>query len=191
MRVAWPLLVALALGCAPALPEPADAGPSAAHPEGLGTDEAQVAACLACHPEVSAAWAKPSSHKLLLGCAGCHDGHASTAACSSCHSSVSHPAEASCTSCHDPHGSANLYGVRESLTRPDRTVAKVEFGLPEGAAALGLVRSGGDGGVAGAGLCETCHRYTRYFRGDGGTAPHASGWCARCHSHAQGFQPVN
>lgn len=42
----------------------------------------------------------------------------------------------------------------------------------------------------GRGLCETCHRTTRFYLASGHGENHFAGDCTLCHDHAAGFRPV-
>ncbi|MBI2389143.1 MAG: hypothetical protein HYV09_05965 [Deltaproteobacteria bacterium] len=180
---------------------PADTTPprsDAPAPNGLGTDAAVVAACTAggCHAEVATRWANPSSHRLLHDCLMCHatvsgtapgKGHVDEPACAKCHSEATHRTGTACVTCHEPHGSKNVFLLRESIALADGGATTIHVAAPEGASADGLVRAGVDGGVPGTGLCEVCHTTTAHYRRDGVGAPHHGDWCGRCHEHARGF----
>jgi hypothetical protein len=62
----------------------------------------------------------------------------------------------------------------------------VDFHDPGGAVAGGFV----DPAHPGRGLCEICHRTTRFYRADGRGESHFAGDCAVCHDHAASFGPV-
>jgi hypothetical protein len=47
-----------------------------------------------------------------------------------------------------------------------------------------------DAAAPGHGLCETCHRTTKFYRANGRGEPHFTGDCTLCHDHAAGFRPV-
>lgn len=151
--------------------------------------------CAACHVTEWAQWQNPSSHNHLFVCTDCHTtstavagaGHATSPLCSTCHSETAHPAGAACTTCHDPHGSPNAFLIVPVLTRPAGGNADILVTAPEGASLDGLVRAGVDDGVAGTGLCETCHDSTTYYNAFGTGAPHPTEWCAECHDHQAGF----
>lgn len=155
-----------------------------------------VAACAGCHGDENAAWANPSSHRLLFQCVDCHAvadgpgvaGHAQSASCRRCHSEVTH--HGACDACHDPHGSENAFLVRAAIALPDGGTALVHLTAPEGVSPDGLARAGADGGVPGTGLCEVCHDATGYFDDRGEGAPHHTEYCARCHDHQAGFAAV-
>ncbi len=155
----------------------------------VGTDDAKDAACLTCHTDVAKDWAHLSSHRLLLGCTGCHavqagtpgKGHASVPACTSCHSQTTHQSLA-CTACHQQHGSANAFLFREQLALPNGGTATVHLTAPEGATPDGLAHDG-------KGACEVCHDSTTHYDSAGTGTPHETGWCIDCHSHTDGFAP--
>jgi predicted CXXCH cytochrome family protein len=42
----------------------------------------------------------------------------------------------------------------------------------------------------GRGLCEICHRGTRFYPANGHGEPHFTGDCTACHDHSVGFEPV-
>lgn len=174
-----------------------DAGAPDAGDDAASHDPGLVSACRGCHPlEIEAFRAHPSSHSLLFACTTCHatnwdrlgPGHATRAACRECHSTGSHAtAEEACTRCHDPHGSSNVFLVRERITLPDGSEVPVSFVRPEGASPYGLARAGVLGQVAGTGLCEVCHTATRFFDRAATGAPHDGAFCGDCHDHELGF----
>jgi len=187
------LLVCLALLAATAA-FAEDAAPTL----GVGTDLVVEQQCLGCHGAgVGEAWANLSSHKVLYDCKVCHTptaasgkGHASTRACTDCHSSASHPTAATaCGTCHDVHGAVNAFLLRATVQRPDGTTVPVHVTKPEGASNDGLVHAGVAGATAGTGLCETCHHDLAHYNADGTGTPHATEYCGTCHSHQDGFAP--
>jgi hypothetical protein len=177
----------------------ADAGsPEDAGPRDAGArDPALVDECVACHGAEGEAWqAHLSSHRLVLFCTTCHEaslvdagvGHARARPCADCHSSASHPApEVRCTSCHDPHGTANLYLIRERLDLGDAGSLAIRFTSLEGASPDGLVREGVPDAAVGTGLCEACHTATAHYTRAGGPDPHSRSLCTECHTHDVGF----
>ena len=188
------LLVSLLLGAVWAAQAGTDPKADVVTPSGIGSDLSLAPTCTSCHLGVGAAWAHLSTHSLLYDCKRCHSvldgqpvkGHATSIACSECHSEASHPAGADCESCHDVHGSENAFLLRAMLSTPSG-IASVHLTLPEGASADGLVRQGVQGLPLGGGACEVCHSQTKYYRRDGSGAKHDSAWCGQCHSHAVGF----
>lgn len=174
---------ALGLGLALLLGGCGKAGVEALGDPSTGANQWVAEECLGCHATLATAWARPSSHRLLLDCNDCHRAftaaagpkHETTRECGDCHSARGHRSFG-CRSCHDVHGSENLF-----LVKPVLYGAAVRVTKPEGATAEGLAHDG-------AGVCETCHTATRYYRSDGG-APHEGGWCVQCHPHREGFTP--
>ncbi len=100
-----------------------------------GTD-----ACLSCHPNVRASFAKPYGHRLSHGgldCNSCHDIHATAntkyrgpnfdreAQCLSCHQEKQGPfvfehvtgLAGDCTSCHEPHSSTNAMQLKRATVQ--------------------------------------------------------------------------
>jgi predicted CXXCH cytochrome family protein len=119
-------------------------------------------------------------------------GHRTTAACADCHSAalvathVPPNMPIACAGCHDPHGSDNLFLVRDVITTPAGVDRPVVF--------TDAVTGRADGSFAsasapGTGLCEVCHSTTAFYRADGGGTPHFTTLCTRCHPHAAGFLP--
>jgi len=169
--------------------------------------------CTDCHARQAAAWENFSSHRALYRCGFCHEkadsepgpGHRTSPWCDRCHSEAGHPPEAlraagedkdlllrTCLACHDPHGSKNIYLIREQILIEPGVSADVDFRNIEGVAdygyaELGSAEGGTNGREPGAGLCEVCHTRTRVFNRDGTGAPHARGRCAGCHDLAVSF----
>ncbi len=145
--------------------------------DGAGTDTGVVADCVSCHADIGASWALGGNHALLFDCRDCHTlsadegaGHASKPDCAACHSEQAHPPGETCVTCHDPHGTLNLYLVRDDL------------GAFTEATGSGLAP--GDG----TGVCEGCHTSTTYYNAAGDGPAHETGWCATCHDHQAGMQ---
>ncbi len=44
--------------------------------------------------------------------------------------------------------------------------------------------------MPGRGLCEACHRDTKFYRADGHGQPHFTDDCALCHDHTAAFRPA-
>lgn len=97
-----------------------------------------------------------------------------------------------CRSCHTPHGSRNIYLLKETITTPNSGDLPVDFrNMNTGVEANGLV----DSANPGRGPCEVCHTQTENsdatarFRNDGAGdgGKHYSTMCAGCHSHKTGF----
>ncbi len=185
MRLALALLVVLVAACGPAGSSASDGG----YVAGLGTEDARDATCLACHSEVAQDWTHESSHRLLLGCTGCHQvkagtpgpGHAQLPACGACHSQQTHE-DLACATCHQQHGSQNAFLFREEVTLVDGTEVAVHLTKPEGATPDGLAHGG-------TGACEVCHDTTTHYNRDGHGTPHDTSWCISCHRHEDGFAP--
>ncbi|HJQ82875.1 MAG TPA: cytochrome c3 family protein [Candidatus Binatia bacterium] len=163
---------------------------------------ADPALCARCH-ETQAALAAGGGHAPSLDCVTCHDdrrpgsvgrGHRSIpASCTSHHATpaATHPSprralgpareRRACLRCHDPHGSENAHLIRTAI-RVRRRLRPVE--LSPAAPAFVDVEN------PGRGLCEVCHRGTRFYPASGHGEPHFTGDCTLCHDHAAGFAPV-
>lgn len=157
--------------------------------------------CAVCHSGIANRLYDNGGHgSLRIKCERCHEqqleidagpGHRSIPACADCHrKQMTHHdpeagTEAECLVCHTPHGSPNLFLVRQRIITPDDTAAPIELTNVEGLA---------DGGFAsvsdpGTGLCEVCHSTTRYYRNDGMGEEHFPFTCFTCHTHPSGFAP--
>lgn len=158
-------------------------------------------ACAVCHSDVANRMFDNGGHgSLRIKCERCHEqlldidagpGHRSIPACADCHGKqMTHQdpeagTKEECLVCHTPHGSPNLFLVRQRIITPDGTAAPIEFTNVEGLA---------DGGFAsvsdpGTGLCEVCHSTTRFYPNDGMGEEHFPFTCFTCHTHAAGFAP--
>lgn len=132
--------------------------------------------CELCHAEATSERFGPG-HQSIVSCIACHGTDRKT------HQDPNQGTAYECAVCHEPHGSENLFLIREQLTTPSGRTAPVRFDNLRGVA---------DGGFAGAstpgtGLCEVCHTNTRFFRSDGTGEPHLTFPCFTCHPHALGF----
>ena len=148
-------------------------------------------------------------------------GHRDVPECQRCHSEAGHPpaydpgeadhvADAdggaadnggdgadpasSCATCHNPHGSSNLFLIREQIRRPEGTSVPMIFQDLSGRAdwsyaELAASEGGRNAREPGEGLCEVCHTHTRFYNRYGSGEQHAQSRCVRCHDHARSFVP--
>ncbi|MBI4514824.1 MAG: hypothetical protein HY699_03285, partial [Deltaproteobacteria bacterium] len=176
----------------------ADQVPSFSGPAHALGSEARFGECGYCHNELAVRLTAAGAHgSFRQGCQRCHTAvlpgeyrpmHESVPRCLDCHREqrTHHDpgagAQDECTICHDPHGTGNLFLINERVLTPSGA-RTVEFsndnGLADGSFA--------DASAPGSGICETCHRVTRYFRSDGTGAAHISQPCTNCHTHAAAF----
>jgi fibronectin-binding autotransporter adhesin len=111
-----------------------------------------------------------------------------------------------CTTCHTPHGTTNIYLIRETIDTPDNSnwetsgtqSVTVDFrkksasDAPDPGSFVGVM---GSGAAASTNVCMVCHSLTSHFRwnGSGGDQLHsnvggeAGADCTVCHSHKNGF----
>jgi predicted CXXCH cytochrome family protein len=158
--------------------------------------------CARCHATQAALAASTGGHAPLLDCTTCHEDrrpgsfgrrHRSIpTSCTSHHAmpTETHPSPTralrrarlrrSCLKCHDPHGSQNAHLIRTRVFTRNR-FRPIAFHD-----ATGFV----DPTAPGRGLCEVCHRRTRFYPANGHGESHYSGDCTLCHDHAAGFRPV-
>jgi predicted CXXCH cytochrome family protein len=188
LLISWPVLAAGAGGVWAA--ELADSG-----------------VCARCHEEQAGLAAGEGGHAAFLDCTTCHEdrrpgvfgrGHrAIPRSCTGHHAASveTHPAPARtprparlrrrCLTCHEPHGSGNAHLVRTKIRKGHR-LHPIDF-QAAGAAGPG---SFVDPASPGQGLCEICHRNTRFYRASGGGESHYTSDCSACHDHGEGFGPV-
>jgi predicted CXXCH cytochrome family protein len=193
---AWVRLVALFAGMG--VPIPRSAAAQTAPPPGAGV-------CGSCHYDLALAYTFPAGHAAALDCIACHGDrrpgrvgrrHRTIPNCADCHHDVhAHPAKIAdqrggrqtrtCLSCHDPHGTANLHLVG-NLVRSRRRLFDVSFTVEAGLAPGGLASPTDPG----SGMCEVCHRKTRFYPASGHGDPHFGASCPLCHDHQLAFAPI-
>ncbi len=178
---------------------------AAAAPPGASASDAAI--CARCHETEAALAAFDGGHAPSIDCITCHEdrrpgvfgnGHrAIPASCTSHHATpvVTHPPPAHalrpvrerrrCLRCHDPHGSENAHLIRTAILARGR-FRPIDFRPPAADAPLPFV----DTARPGHGLCEVCHRSTKFYPANGRGQSHYTGDCTLCHDHAAGFQPV-
>lgn len=161
------------------------------------TDADASGICERCHHSQTALRATTNGHAPGIECVTCHGlgrsgvfgpGHRSIpVGCTSHHQTApevhpvpSRPGSAEttqrrCLKCHDVHGSSNAHLVR--------TRVRVRGRLRQITNLVDLEHPG-------RGLCEVCHRDTRFYRANGGGEPHFTSDCPSCHDHEAAFAPV-
>ncbi len=163
--------------------------------------EAMYGSCAFCHRDVAVQLISTGFHgDPNLACEFCHadltpghvgPGHRNVPACADCHSSqrTHHDPAAGtgmeCQVCHTPHGSPNLFLVKQQITTPTGDMPQIRFTNLRGRA---------DGSFAsasnpGTGLCEVCHTQTKFYRSDGSGDQHFPFPCFTCHQHDNAFSP--
>lgn len=162
--------------------------------------------CINCHEEVINRWEmNTSSHSIIFSCDFCHeqkrnrpgDGHMSSTECKTCHTEITHipligMTEKLCTSCHEPHGTSNLYLIKERIELSQHHDIDIKFNSLEGKADWSFAEleenaDGSNGMEPGTGLCEICHLTTIYYNSAGNGGPHFTQRCIDCHKHITGF----
>jgi predicted CXXCH cytochrome family protein len=172
--------------------------PGPAHQLGA---EAEFGVCAYCHNQLTVTATVSTHGSMSLNCQNCHTsqatgtfgpGHQSVPACADCHQGQkthNDPAagtKSECVVCHTPHGSTNLFLVREQILTPSGTSRDVTLTNLSGQA---------DGSFASVtaeppnGVCQVCHTTTRFYRSDGSGDQHFPFACFTCHHHAAGFEP--
>ena len=158
--------------------------------------------CAFCHSGLANRMvAAGGHHDLTVVCTTCHDqdlkpndpgpGHRNVPACADCHQEqMTHHdpaqrAEDQCLVCHTPHGSPNLFLVKESIDTALGTTSEIDFTNLRGQAD-GSFASKSDPGT---GVCEVCHSTTEFYRSNGTGEDHFTLACFACHRHAAAFAP--
>jgi hypothetical protein len=136
--------------------------------------------------------------------------------CLDCHAISTHSSQASgrygswsmgCRSCHTPHGTTNIYLVRNSITPPAvngySPAQTIKFSTKTGDSNSAAVTQASFVNSDGSGPCQVCHTRTvnpsngakRWQRGAGSagntdthyTAAAGTQPCTNCHNHKNGF----
>jgi len=163
--------------------------------------------CINCHHTQSVLAAGEDGHTPLISCPVCHEdrrpgivgpGHRSIpASCTGHHTTMveTHPEpkhplrprrlRQTCLACHDPHGSHNAMLIHPAIRTSGRLRA-IDFQDAGGAVPGGFV----DPMKPGHGLCEVCHRHTKFYRANGHGQPHYTEDCTLCHDHTAAFNVV-
>ena len=160
--------------------------------------------CANCHFQETGALVETGGHAATLDCQSCHadrrpgrvgQSHRAIPRCTSCHDLTGHPPHdrprgrrkeiRNCSRCHAVHGSTNLDLIQTSIRTRGRLVPML-FDSTAGAAPGGFTNPD----EPGTGLCEVCHRHTRFYTSSGDGEPHFKDTCTDCHDHALGFLPV-
>ena len=166
-----------------------------------------VGACAVCHDTEAALATFTGGHAPSIDCVACHDdrrpgvfgrGHRAIPTSCTAHHTVpaaTHPPphrrlgrarlRQSCLKCHDPHGSTNAHLIRTTIRTRGR-LRPVDFHEPTDGTPPAFV----DTTHPGRGLCEICHRTTRFYPASGHGESHFTGDCTLCHDHTAGFLPV-
>ena len=158
--------------------------------------------CARCHETQAALATFAGGHADSLDCVTCHEDRRPGSfgprhrtiptSCTTHHTTPTetHPPPAralrparlrrSCLRCHDVHGSPNAHLIRTAIFTRSR-LRPVDFHD---------VGPFVDPTLPGRGLCEICHRGTRFYAATGHGETHFTGDCTLCHDHAAGFRPV-
>ena len=118
---------------------------------------------------------------------------------SACHAIANHQTF-ECLTCHMPHGTTNIYMVRDTIQTPNSGNLEVVFktlGIGDsfndpdpspGDPTSGVMADSTDGVFTG--VCEVCHTTTGHHRNDGSQPPpnhNDAVDCTSCHPHEAGF----
>jgi predicted CXXCH cytochrome family protein len=163
--------------------------------------------CARCHEIQAGLAADAGGHAEFVDCLSCHDdrrpgkfgpGHRSIPTSCTSHHTVSvetHPLPAgplrpaalrrNCLKCHDPHGSTNAHLIRTAIRTRGR-LRPIDFHDAGGAVPGGFA----DPITPGRGLCEVCHKKTKFYLANGHGQEHFTDDCTECHDHAAAFAPV-
>jgi predicted CXXCH cytochrome family protein len=162
--------------------------------------------CARCHEIQAGLAASEGGHAAFLDCTTCHEIRRAGVGrrhrtiprdCTRHHATPvqTHPTPARtlkprrlqrrCLKCHEPHGSENAHLVRSRIRKRGR-LHPIDFQAAGGVVPGGFV----DPVNPGTGLCEICHRNTRFYTASGDGESHYTSDCSACHDHAAGFGPV-